>query len=292
MNYASVRSWLIRHTPLEPSLLEGAGFEFLVRDRTESIAGGDQNAYIDFLERSSDEVERLIAGVAVPETWLFRYPKSFALLLDILRRRLGSGAASVSMISIGSAAGQEPFCMAMTALHAGWNAEQVRIDALDRNPEVLRAAQTGMYGASSIRGALPEWTGPYLHRDPEGIRVSAAVRNMVRFRQEDAAEWTADGQLDVVFCRNVLIYLNATARTQVARSICRALVPGGILFVGHAEQFMRTEPLLRPLAVPHTFALERVDAASPAPPKGSAPSIHVVATSMRQGVSPPRGRRP
>ena len=79
-----VRAWLMGHTPLEPALLEGAGFESMVYERVASAAGGDEAAYLDVLRRSPGEVERLIAGVAVAETWLFRYPRSFDLLVEVV----------------------------------------------------------------------------------------------------------------------------------------------------------------------------------------------------------------
>jgi chemotaxis protein methyltransferase WspC len=257
MSDPTVRRWLMEHTPLEPTLLEGAGFDALVAERVATVARGDASAYIDALASSPDEVERLAADIAVPETWLFRYPNSFTLLVDVLRRRAAD--APLRMCSIGCATGPEPYCMAMAAVHAGCSPEYVRIDALDRNPEALAIAAAGAYGAASIRGEIPAWATEFLGRETGTIRIDARIRGLVRFVRVDVTAAALGGTYDVIFCRNVLIYLNSGARTRLVQEICAALTPGGVLFVGHAEQFIRAEPLLRPIAAPHAFALQRTE---------------------------------
>ena len=109
MSDSTVRRWLLEHTPLEPSLLEGAGFDAVVAEHVANVGRGDESAYLDALERSPDEAERLAADIAVPETWLFRYPRSFDLLGDVLRRR-ASASTELRMCSIGCATGLEPCC--------------------------------------------------------------------------------------------------------------------------------------------------------------------------------------
>lgn len=259
MMHPLIRRWLEEHSPIEPSLLEGGGVDAIVTERLTAL-GGSEAAYIAELERSPDEVDRLIAGIAVPETWLFRYPRSFELLLEFLEGRLAAGASTVRMLSVGCATGQEAYCMAMTALQAGWPAERVSVTGLDRNREFLRLAEVGAYGASSVRTEMPPWAMRYLSRQGDAISIDAAARAVVRFRRADITEPGAlrgDGPQDVVFCRNLLIYLNASSRGRLLDAICAELAPGGMLFVGHAEQVLRGDTPLRHVSVPHAFALER-----------------------------------
>lgn len=263
MNYASVRDWLQEHTLIEPSLLEGPGLETLIAERIATFGGGEP-AYVAELARSPDEIDRLIAGIAVPETWLFRYPRSYELLLGFLERRLAAGAASLRMLSIGCATGQEAYCLGMTALHAGWSAERVRIEGIDRNGEFLRTAEIAEYSATSVRAEIPDWGVRYLIRTGDRITIDPSVRGVVRFARGDItnpAVLRGTGPFDVVFCRNVMIYLNATARERLLDSICAELDLGALLFVGHAEQLLCGAMPLRPVNAPHSFALERCDGA-------------------------------
>lgn len=262
MKYPAVQRWLTERTSLEPSLLEGAGFESLVAERLAAIGGASESAYIVTLDGSADEVDRLTGGIAVPETWFFRYPQSFALLADFLEARLHAGETSLRMLSIGCATGEEPYSMAMTALHCGWRPEAVRIDAIDRSREVLRRAEAGSYGAFSIRAEVPAWSVAYLQRTGDKVTVEAGIRKMVNFLCGDAvdpAAVLAGAPYDVIFCRNLLIYLGEAARKRLLDSICRALAPSGRLFVGHAEPLLCSLPGLRSIASPHAFALERIE---------------------------------
>lgn len=262
MSSTTVRQWLLAHTPLEPSLLEGAGFAALVSERVALVANGNEAAYIAALDSQPAEVERLTGDISVPETWLFRYPQSFELLADVLRRHLATGAPSLRMCSVACATGQEPYSMAITALHAGWSPDRVRIRAFDRNPETLKVAAAGKFGPTSIRGEIPSWATEFLGIDAGEIGIEDRIRSMVQFKQAEVTSSGIDGPYEVLFCRNLLIYLNAVARTKLVRSICRSLTPGGLLFVGHAEQSIRVDGMLQPIAWPHAFAMERVDAAS------------------------------
>ena len=271
MMYATLRQWLVDRTALEPSLLEGAGFESMVAERI-GTCGGTERAYIAHLDASPEEIDRLIAGIAVPETWLFRYPRSYEVLVDFARLLRSRGAPSISMMSVGCATGQEAYCMAMSALHAGWPAEQIVIDGIDRNQRFLGIASRAEYGGGSIRSEVPPWAMPFLHRRGDAIAIDPVVRSIVRFTAADATDSSAirgGGPRDVIFCRNLLIYLNAPARERLLGSICETLVPGGLLFTGHAEQIVRGCASLRPMPEPHAFALARVapDALSPPPPR-------------------------
>jgi chemotaxis protein methyltransferase WspC len=285
MTHMAVRRWLEEHALVEPSLLGNTGLDTVVAERVSAFGG--EPAYIEALARSPDEVDRLMAGIAVPETWLFRYRRSYDLLLEFLERRLASGQPTLRMLSIGCATGQEPYCMAMTALHAGWPADRVSVHALDRNSGFLQAAAKGEYGPSSIRTDIPGWAMPFLQRRGDAIVIATPARDLVRFTRADITDPAAlrgTGPFHVIFCRNLLIYLNARARASLLDAICAELAPEGLLFVGHAEQMMRGGSPLRTVAAPHAFALERCESvpAPQVPPARRSPTR----------PDPPRGPHP
>lgn len=263
MKYPGVQRWLVERLSLEPSLLSGAGFESLVEERL-AASGVSESAYVAGLDRSEDEVDRLVEGIAVPETWFFRYPQSYRVLVEALRGR--PAGAALRMLSIGCASGEEPYCMAMAALEAGAPAADIHITALDRNREALRRAANGEYGAFSIRTEIPDWAVQFLGRRGSTIVVDPAIRAMVRFAHADVLEPGALSEgapYDVIFCRNVLIYLRAQARTRLLESMCQALAMGGLLFVGHAEALLCAALPLSNLSESHAFALRRVTKAAP-----------------------------
>jgi len=293
MSYPAVRRWLVEHTSLEPSLLDGAGFESLVAERLRAAGSESETAYVEALDGSVDEVDRLTGGIAVPETWFFRYSESFRVLGEFLSRRLQSGAGWLRMMSVGCASGEEPYSMAMTALHAGWEPGAITIEALDRSQDVLRRAGSGEYGAFSVRTEVPAWALAYLHRAGDSIVVDPGVRSLVRFVRADVVQPGAlagVGPCDVIFCRNVLIYLGAEARVRLLDAVCAALAPGGLLFVGHAEPLLCGASPLRAVAVPHTFALERTGGV--AAPVNQPARVSPARVHARPGPAPVAATRP
>ncbi|MFO0872693.1 MAG: hypothetical protein U0575_01800 [Phycisphaerales bacterium] len=91
ISFASVQRWLVERAALEPGLLRGPAFESLVRERVREMAGGSERRYVELLDHSAEEADRLVGGVAVPESWLFRYPRSFDLLVEHLRLAAAAG---------------------------------------------------------------------------------------------------------------------------------------------------------------------------------------------------------
>lgn len=264
-----VQRWLHERMALDADLMRGAGFGALLNERLQTLGLSSEDDYVALLERSPQEAEHIAGLVAVPETWFFRYPQSFALLVDHLVVRLSRGAASLRMMSIGCATGEEPYGMAMAAVHAGWPPEKVRIEAVDRSGAALERAKQGEYGSFSIRHEIPPWAIRFLDHEPGRIIVDETIRAMVRFRRIDALDAGVLGvsSVDVVFCRNVLIYLNAEARARLLGAITASLVEGGLLLVGHAEQMLAVSPAMKRLEASHAFALQRTEpeAVSPLP---------------------------
>jgi chemotaxis protein methyltransferase WspC len=181
--------------------------------------------------------------------------------------------------------------MAMCALHAGWPAEQVQVEALDRSREFLRIAEHAEYGPASIRTEIPAWAMSYLRHDGQCVGIDPMVRGMVRFRPVDVSQTTAlsgAAKFDVIFCRNVLIYLNAAVRERLLDAIGASLADDGMLFVGHAEQMIRSTKrthAFRPVSISHSFALERV--AGGVPDVERSPDI-VINTDRRIKAAGPR----
>ena len=107
MSFRSVRQWLVDRAWLDQTLLEGPGFEALVRERMRELGCEGESDYLQHLRADAGEIDRVTAAIAVPETWLFRYPASFDLLVDFLRRRRIADASSVRLLSLGCASGED-----------------------------------------------------------------------------------------------------------------------------------------------------------------------------------------
>lgn len=242
-----IESLLRARGALAPELLDARTIESLVRARCSAGAATSIDAYVGALQSDPSEVDRLIAEIAVPETWFFRYPASYGLLRTLLAARATGQARPLRILSVGCAGGCEPVSIAVTALSVGIGADRLEVIAVDRNPVAVRDAQRAQWPAHSIREPLPEWASPWISPSVADGRIGGATARVdpaalasIRWRTVDAtAEAVADpGSCAAVFCRNVLIYLDAAARDALVGRLLDALAPDGILFLGHAESMV------------------------------------------------------
>lgn len=289
MRHRLVQAWLKEHTPLEPLLLEGSGSDPLLAERIAAVAEGSEARYVELLKRNDEELDRVASSIAVPETWFFRYPQSFKYLAEFLGGRRDAG--SVTIASVGCAAGEEPLSIAMTALHAGLPPAAIRIEAIDQSSTALRRAESGVYGPASIRTEIPAWAAVFMQHGDRGVRVDPEVRRLVRFSRGDA---TASGTLsmvprfDVIFCRNLMIYLSEAARARLLDTLTQSLAPDGLLFVGHAEPLLCTQSGLRPVEAAQAFCLRRARSAATPPVTQSDAPRPLRTGVVSKPVVPPR----
>ena len=202
--------------------------------------------YLKSLEASADagskgEWQEFVNCLTTNLTAFFREEHHFAALAEALRLRAGQ---RLRIWCAAASTGEEPYSVAMTvaestATHA---AADVRIVATDIDTQVLATAQRGVYRADA-RGLSPQRLQQHCLRgtgvNSGLVRIKPELARGVDFRPHNlvADDWSFGEPFDVVFCRNVLIYFDPAAQREVLTRIHRVLKPGGLLFVGHSENF-------------------------------------------------------
>ena len=199
----------------------------------------DLDTYFKVLQTSTPELEELIEKIVVPETWFFRDRKPFDFLINYVRSEWlnKSGSTKLRLLSVPCSSGEEPYSMAIALLEAGLSVNRFSIDAIDISKQAIAKAQRGIYGKNSFRGE--DWIkrDRYFQQTVAGYEIIAPVRNLVNFRQGNLLDIfnTTETKYNIIFCRNLLIYLEPTASTQVFNTLDHLLLPNGLLFVGAAE---------------------------------------------------------
>ena len=136
--------------------------------------------------------------------------------------------------------GEEPYTLAMTLRELGPLARtEVSILAIDINLEALARARRGSYTAWAMRATPPDCVEKYFRRERGRFVLDESVRAMVRFEErsiarEDYQFWQPN-RFDIIFCRNVIMYLSARVVGEVIARFARVLAPDGFLFLSHAE---------------------------------------------------------
>ena len=266
---------LLRAAHLDSALTSPEAIRSIVSERRRATGIASDDAYADLAARSSAEFGKLREQIAVPETWLFRYPSSFETLRAQFMRQ---PRRPVRALSVACATGAEPFSIAATALAAGVHPDDIHILAIDPNPDALERARTGDLGRMAARGEIPNWAQQYVTVLPNNVRVAPEARACVDLREGSAPAALFElerGSFDAVFCRNLAIYLSDTGRRAIGEQLDALLHADGILYLGHAERpaLFGLESGFEPVqgGQPGAFAFARRSVATPA--MNSAPPV-------------------
>lgn len=200
--------------------------------------------YYRFLvENKRQELFMLLDSLTINETSFFRNMPQFDLfrnmvLPDVIARNRETRSKSLRIWSAGSSTGEEPYSIAMTLLDAfpdghDWD---IRIFASDISMKSLETAHRGVYAPGKVRESVPDKAlARYFEAAPGGLRICDKVRNMVVFDYHNLKHENGMGNLDVVFCRNVMIYFDEEEQKRLVNKLYRSLSPEGYLLLGHAE---------------------------------------------------------
>ncbi|MEW6049882.1 MAG: protein-glutamate O-methyltransferase CheR [Candidatus Zixiibacteriota bacterium] len=195
---------------------------------------------------SLKEFHRLMDLVTTNETSFFRNEPQLqcfsdeALPLVINEQSTRKGNRTLRIWSAGCSTGEEPYTLAIIILErlrnaAGWNIEIV---ANDISEQVLQKARLGEYSGITMRGVRPDLLARYFSRSGDSYRVNPEVKALVKFSHmnlNDSRKLAMVSGMDMVFCRNVMIYFSDDVKRQIVRGFYNALRPGGYLFIGHSE---------------------------------------------------------
>ena len=198
--------------------------------------------YLASLQSSEDEWNEFVETILVPETWFFRNNNAFLFLAEYIRTEWRQGAAGrkLCLLSIPCSSGEEPYSIAITLFDSGLSQNEFQLDAVDLSRKSLQKARDGNYGRESFRGAQDfSFRDRFFTRQGMLYQIHREVKDAVHFAQGNLLElddWGRKKSYDVIFCRNVLIYLGQIAKTKAVKTLDRLLTEQGVLFVGHAER--------------------------------------------------------
>ncbi len=224
--------------------------EVRLRHRLRALRMSSFSEYCDHVLSSSQgplEVPFMIDEITTNKTDFFREESHFEFLVNQALPELEKqGAGTQRPLKVWSAAcstGEEPYTLAMVLAEAGERRPgfRFRILGTDICNEVLAVAGRAVYGEERLAPVPPALRSKYFmrsrDRDSPLVRVMPALRSTLTLRRLNLLDrdYAMGEPMDVIFCRNVLIYFRHDTQTEVCTRLCRCLRPGGYLFLGHSE---------------------------------------------------------
>lgn len=289
MNVAAVLALLRERTGIDPDTLGAGAVQTAVRARLHRLGVRDVAAYARQLQADADEFGRLVEEVVVPETWFFRGGDLFWYLADHIRD--AGGAAPVRVLSLPCSTGEEPYSLAIALAERGVPPARWSIEAIDLSPRHIAQARRGVYRDFSFRQLPDDLRDRHFTATADGWEVCAEIRSAVQFRVGNILEpgpTLAVAPFDVIFCRNLFIYLGRDARPQALDTIAGLLRDGGLLCLGHADPLDPADARFVRTGLPGHFLHRRVRMPAPAVPPPVARPVPLLLPAPAPRPAPPR----
>ncbi|WP_445168790.1 CheR family methyltransferase [Mycolicibacterium sp. Dal123E01] len=244
-------------------LRDSRGFDFTgykrtslmrrVRHRMGHIGCDTFEGYLDVLQAQSDEFSALFNTILINVTMFFRDPEAWDVIRDevipgVLAER--APGEPIRIWSAGCASGQEAYTLAMLLAEALGPEEfrqRVKIYATDVDEEALAEARAASYEAKAVESVPPELLSKYFENVNGRYVFRKDLRRAVIFGRNDLVKDAPISRVDLLVCRNALMYLNADTQRNVLSRLHFALAPHGTLFLGHAEMLLSQTDRFTPL---------------------------------------------
>lgn len=204
--------------------------------------------YLSWLEtHDGPEWQEFVNALTTNLTAFFREQHHFEIFAAHLKSRPAGSPWKVWCNA--ASTGEEPYSIVMTAFETLGNNAQFKLTASDIDSKVLASAAQGVYRLDNLKGLTQDRLQRFFMRGKDSnaglIRVKPELRKAIEFLSVNLIrdDWPFKEPFDVVFCRNVMIYFDAPTQRKVLERIHRVLKPGGMLFVGHAENFSESRDL-------------------------------------------------
>jgi chemotaxis protein methyltransferase CheR len=218
-----------------------------LQKRLRTLGLSNESQYLQIVETDLDGAEllQLIDAVATNTTYFWREPEHFTVFGEYLSELKGRGQRRFRIWCAASSSGEEPYTLAME-VHQRLGGLDAKILATDISNKILLQAQEGIYSSESINN-LPADKRRCFQRikfgEEDRWKILPAIQGLVTFRKLNLVEhpYPLSGPLDVIFCRNVMIYFDRPTRQKIINDFARLLAPGGLLFLSLSESLLGLE---------------------------------------------------
>jgi len=203
--------------------------------------------YIGLLQRDADERASMVVALTTNHTHFFRESHHFDHFRQTAMPWLQSHASSrpLRIWSAGCSSGEEVYSIAMCLLGptrsaANWaRTADIKLLATDLAPHVVEATSCGVYTKAAAAPVPTPYRSAWMHQSGDTVTMDDTARHLVTARVLNLFEtWPMKRKFDIIFCRNVMIYFDDSAKAELEARLVDSLSPGGYLYIGHSERLI------------------------------------------------------
>jgi chemotaxis protein methyltransferase CheR len=227
----------------------------------------DYYYFLRYDPRRDEELAYLIDQLTVHETYFFREELQLQAFAQEILPELAAKKTdkALRIWSAGCSTGEEPYTIAMLLLEQpefrDW---KIEIFASDVSQRVLQVARRGVYGSTSFRTTQQYFIQKYFHKEADGLRIADAVKQNIVFLHLNLVDDTRlafINPMDVIFCRNVVIYFDLATKKRVVELFHKKLRADGYLLLGHSESLINISNAFALRHFKHDMVYQKVEGA-------------------------------
>jgi chemotaxis protein methyltransferase CheR len=231
------------------------------RIQERNLNGFDDYLYLLRYNGGGGELAKLYDAITTNETFFFREPQQFNVFIDAIVSEMlkESGSRGVRLWSAACSTGEEPYTLSMLFMERKMAVKKEMI-ASDISDEALESAKRAVYGSYAVRNVPEPYLKKYFKAAGHSYELDPSVKNSVKFMNVnlmDERKMKSLRDLDVIFCRNVLIYFDGKAKQRVTSLLYDSLRPGGFLFIGSAESLHNVTRAFKPILINGVVVYQR-----------------------------------
>ena len=224
----------------------GSILESRLKERVKKAGVESVTDYYNMILSSQDEMKTLLDSVTTNLTRFWRNSAHFqtfenVTIPDLIEYKKSKSDKTIRIWSAGCSTGEEPYTIAMIMkelLPPGFSTD---ITASDISLKSLMTAREGLYPETRIAGIPQEFLSKYFEKKSNGYVLTEEIRNMVKFDYHNLKHDSGQRNLDIIFCRNVIIYFDEPAQKAVINRFWDAMSGHSFLFIGHSESLFGME---------------------------------------------------
>ena len=200
--------------------------------------------YVQVLKQKGDMFEEFVNYLTINVSEFWRNPEQWKILeTQVIPRLMEKSGKSLKVWSAACSTGDEPYSLVML-LSKFMPMSSIRIIATDIDKQVLEKARVGLYNEKSLAGLRPDLKAKYFTKvGLSNYQIAPEVKKCVEFKQHNLLKDPYPKMLDLIVCRNVLIYFTEEAKEDIYKKFNSSLRQGGFLFIGSTEQIMNYKEL-------------------------------------------------
>jgi chemotaxis protein methyltransferase CheR len=195
----------------------------------------DFTTYFNAINKDINLLHEFVDRITINVSEFYRNPKRWEVLKDTIIPFIKTNKKELSIWSAACSTGEEPYSIAIL-LKEHFPDVKTKILATDIDEKVLEKAKQGLYLEQALKELPANLKAKYFNKNGSQFEVDSSIKSKVNFKKHNLLEDTYPSQVDLIICRNVLIYFTDQAKDKIYNNFASSLSDNGVLFVGSTEQ--------------------------------------------------------